>query len=199
MPSGKICKIDGCGKHVIGRGWCSTHYQRWLAHGDPLKLVKPRLAMSQKQYLMEVALPYRGDDCLIWPLGSLVGKGYAPICRALCELVHGPAPSPTHHAAHCCGNGHRACINPKHLSWKTPVENAADKKIHGTHRQGSECRLTKLTEDQVVEIVALLGHETHEVIASRYGVSREMITRINCGKAWAWLTGRQRAQTSSAA
>lgn len=31
------CIIDGCaGKHEA-KGWCSTHYRRYLRHGDPLK------------------------------------------------------------------------------------------------------------------------------------------------------------------
>lgn len=29
-----ICKEKGCGKKVVGRGWCSMHYQRWQECGD---------------------------------------------------------------------------------------------------------------------------------------------------------------------
>jgi hypothetical protein len=31
-----ICTIDGCGKEVLARGWCSKHYYRWRRSGDPL-------------------------------------------------------------------------------------------------------------------------------------------------------------------
>jgi hypothetical protein len=24
-------RIDGCGRRVAGRGWCSSHYRRWRA------------------------------------------------------------------------------------------------------------------------------------------------------------------------
>lgn len=29
------CKIDGCEKPRVGRGWCGMHYRRWRIHGDP--------------------------------------------------------------------------------------------------------------------------------------------------------------------
>ena len=29
------CMVDGCDKKKYVRGWCTTHYQRWLNHGDP--------------------------------------------------------------------------------------------------------------------------------------------------------------------
>jgi hypothetical protein len=34
MP--KTCSIEGCNEAHIARSWCSSHYQRWRAHGDPL-------------------------------------------------------------------------------------------------------------------------------------------------------------------
>lgn len=36
MATPSVCKIDGCDKGgKIRRGWCSYHYLRWYAHGDP--------------------------------------------------------------------------------------------------------------------------------------------------------------------
>ena len=32
---GKICSVDGCGKHAHSRGWCEPHYRRWLRNGSP--------------------------------------------------------------------------------------------------------------------------------------------------------------------
>src|SRR4051812_5100930 len=91
-------------------------------------------------WLREHAL-YCGDDCLIWPFSRARGYGnfgylgkniYAH--RFMCELIHGPAPTPDHHAAHSCGNGHKACVNPMHITWKTSSENMRDKELHGTTR-----------------------------------------------------------------
>ncbi len=36
------CKIEGCERNLIARGWCHTHYKRWQVHGDPLFTLKPR-------------------------------------------------------------------------------------------------------------------------------------------------------------
>lgn len=32
----RICVIDGCGGRHRARGWCSKHWKRWAAQGDPL-------------------------------------------------------------------------------------------------------------------------------------------------------------------
>lgn len=34
MPK-RTCSIDGCENPHEARGWCSMHYKRWKAHGDP--------------------------------------------------------------------------------------------------------------------------------------------------------------------
>lgn len=34
--SQRLCSIEGCNRVHYGRGWCSMHYKRWKAHGDPL-------------------------------------------------------------------------------------------------------------------------------------------------------------------
>src|SRR6266704_1989769 len=30
-----VCKVDGCDRLVVARGWCRRHYQRWKLKGDP--------------------------------------------------------------------------------------------------------------------------------------------------------------------
>ena len=34
--SKRTCSIDTCEDPVVGRGWCSRHYQAWRKYGDPL-------------------------------------------------------------------------------------------------------------------------------------------------------------------
>jgi hypothetical protein len=40
----KLCAIDACTRAVYARGWCTVHYRRWQAHGDPLAYKKKRQA-----------------------------------------------------------------------------------------------------------------------------------------------------------
>ena len=32
---GKLCKIEGCGRKRVARGWCQGHWRRWKNKGDP--------------------------------------------------------------------------------------------------------------------------------------------------------------------
>jgi hypothetical protein len=34
------CGITGCAERAKARGWCNTHYARWLRHGHPLARAK---------------------------------------------------------------------------------------------------------------------------------------------------------------
>lgn len=44
--------------------------------------------------------------------------------RAVCELYHGPPPTPAHEAGHVCPEGENSlCVNPAHLEWQTMDEN----------------------------------------------------------------------------
>ena len=38
MPD-RTCSVDGCDRPTRKREWCNKHYQRWLRHGDPDKVV----------------------------------------------------------------------------------------------------------------------------------------------------------------
>ena len=39
----RICQVEDCNRPHKGRGWCSTHYNQWLQHGDPLHEAEPRM------------------------------------------------------------------------------------------------------------------------------------------------------------
>lgn len=189
-----ICSIEGCGKEVVGRGWCSTHWYRWRHHGDPLGGGTSR--GGPERYLREVALAYDGNECLTWPFYRNP-KGYGTIrrngrphivSRIICEEANGLPPTPQHQAAHSCGNGHLGCVTKRHLVWKTQVENEADKLIHGTSNRGSRCGTAKLNEGQVLEIRSLLGRMSQREIGKRFGINQQAVSNIAIGKTWVHLT-----------
>lgn len=94
-----------------------------------------------KQWLDEVAIPYLGDDCLIFPYG-LDSQGYGKLRNGLgarahryvCKATCGPPPSREAFACHCKPDGSacesRACCNPAHLRWDDHIGNMADALRH---------------------------------------------------------------------
>jgi hypothetical protein len=130
------------------------------------------------------SMSYKGDDCLLWPF-KIATSGYAQFMynyerhsahRFMCILTHGDPPSPEHQAAHSCGVRH--CINPRHLSWKTPAGNSADKLIHGTIPK----RIIGI--EKAREIRKWQGIERSDQTAERFGMTESNIRRIWDGKIW---------------
>jgi len=100
------------------------------------------------------------NECLIWPFTKdRHGRGRITINnkrqqthRFVCRMFHGEPPTEEYEAAHNCGQGHNACINPNHLRWATKLENQADKLIHGTHHKGLNNQAAKVTKELANEI-----------------------------------------------
>lgn len=99
----------------------------------------------------------------------------------VCETFHGPRPEGME-VAH--GNGDSADNRAENLSWKTPKDNAADRKAYGTYTRGETHDPAKLTEAQVLEIRALAGTLSQGEIGRRYGVSRGCINSIITRRNW---------------
>lgn len=109
--------------------------------------------------------------------------------RMVCLTFNGPPPSPKYHAAHNDGNSTNNV--PTNLTWKTAIENAADKKLHGTHQRkvlnqiGSKSPISRLCEDDIPEIFkAYLAGELTDGIGSRLGVSSGLIATVLRRKTW---------------
>jgi hypothetical protein len=171
-------------------GLCNSHY--WQKHkGRELTPLSYRRNVTEPWLNEHVG--YEGDDCLIWPFQRLQDSGMAAVrykgkqcvaSRVMCVLAHGKPPTDRHHAAHSCGNGHLGCMNPKHLSWKTPAENAADKVLHGTQPRGEACWNAKLSEAAVREIRALSGKLSHAKIGKQFGICHAVAGRVIRGEIW---------------
>lgn len=187
-----ICSIEGCNKPHNARGWCKMHYSRWSKHGHP---AAGRAFDGEGARFLHEAISCREDKCLIWPYGKgrggygkyTIGGKTLQTHRIVCRAVYGEPPSPEHHAAHRCGN--RPCVNPRHLRWATPVDNAADKLEHGTEIRGEKSNLCKLTAKQVRQIREICANrtETYAAIGEQFGVSGETVSGIAKRRTWAWL------------
>lgn len=148
-------------------------------------------------------LPFEGEECLVWPFAK-TRKGYGVLQyrgrsssahRVACEIVHGAPPSKQHQAAHTCGNGTGGCVNPGHVRWATPMENAADRDGHGMTARGERNGAAKLTDRQAQEIAARLSDPTcsdsYSKIAKQYGVSIYPIYSIAKGINWGGVAPRE--------
>ena len=190
MAVPKLCSIPGCGKPSIAHGWCNGHYKRFKRHGDPLG--GGLSSGAAMRYFRETVLPYRGDECLPWPFANNKGYGLVRfrgrqwfVSRAVCESIHGHPPTPTHEAAHTCGRGWAGCCTPRHIVWKTPTQNQADRKVHGTDQFGEKNTQSKLSDAAVREIRSLKGTATLRELGDRYGMTPSAIGYVLRGKTWA--------------
>lgn len=197
----KICASPGCSRNAHRdangkRGYCSLHYQRVKKHGDPAVV---ETTPSPAKDWIEAHKDFDGDECLIWPFYRSPKDGYGRIhrlgdgpitttSRFMLEATQGPPPSDEHEAAHSCGQGHKGCVNPRHLYWATPSKNQMDRVEHGTSNRGAQQWKAKLTDDDVRAIRRSLGAESQASIAARYDVDPSVISDIKRGKKWGWLS-----------
>lgn len=197
----KTCIIEGCNKKKhVKLGYCSRHYYRYKVHGDPLG---GRWGSSPGEPLnwIEQKASYSGEECLKWPF-EMGRYGYGVVrhngrrrvaSRVMCEYAHGMPGSEGYDAAHLCGNGHKGCVNPRHLSWKTRSENNRDKIEHGTHREGEEVNLASITEKQAKDVIriAMNRPETKQKdISEMTGVTVSVVGKILRGERWRFVSDR---------
>ena len=163
-------------------------------HGDPEKVGKR--SSPALDWITENAR-FEGDDCLPWPFH--VGKdGYGRVheprtgklmtaSRLMCVTAHGEPENPKLQAAHSCGNGNKACANPKHLYWTDHADNQADRVEHGTTNRGERYGLSKLTEADVRYIRSVNGIIPQKETAEKLGVDQITVSDIVRRKRWGWL------------
>lgn len=83
---------------------------------------------------------------------------------------------------HCDGDKVNNAVS--NLRYDTIAGNFADKRVHGTHRQGEAINFAKLTAADVRKIKNMLPLSTHTSIAKVFGVSRPTVSLIAAGKTW---------------
>ena len=81
---------------------------------------------------------------------------------------------------HTCDNP--KCVNPDHLFLGSQKANMKDKTKKGRAQKGEKCYNSKLTVEQVTDIIN--DNRIYKDIAAEYNVSKSLITKIKCGYAW---------------
>lgn len=187
------CSIDGCERpRGRARGWCQMHYARWRRTGE---LGRPEAAYAKSDDPLGVRLEHIGWDvspagCWEWR-GSRrpTGYGVVSIGQQKLEYTHrvswqvhfGPIPQGAY-VCHRCDNP--PCLNPTHLFLADHDGNMADMVTKGRHAYGIRQGRAKLTPEMVREIRGQRDVSQH-VIASRFGVSQSLISRIKNDQRWA--------------
>jgi hypothetical protein len=191
------CSVDGCDNLALKRKdrLCMKHRARLARVGgtsdSDLKYGPNGRALAW----LKDHITHTGSACLNWPFGREKGTGHGVVwfegrsqiaSRVMCRLSHGEPPTPDHDAAHNCGKGHEACVNPDHLRWATTVENHADRWIHGTMNIGERNGNAHLTADQV-RIIRSSPDRTLKDLSREFGVSKSTIGRARRGECWKHL------------
>lgn len=195
MTKHTVCTIDGCGKRHEARGYCNKHYLAWRHRGDPLGCRHRAEEGELLNWMVEVTLPYKGEECLIWPFGKgKDGCGLVTVNgrrirapRISCEYRNGPPPHRNSVARHSCGNGDQGCVNPNHLIWGSQYENTQDTVAHGKTTRGNRNPMAKLTTEAVLSIRKMAKLKRHSEVAEEYGITRGTVSALSRGASWSWL------------
>lgn len=123
-------------------------------------------------------------DCWIWQ-GSVNDSGYGMVGhfrahRLSYEIANGAIPDNLliRHRCHV-----RKCVNPGHLVAGTHADNSEDSRRAGRIKYGDDRPETKLRDADVVKVLALHATGTMQKdLATRFGVSRSLISQIVRGK-----------------
>ncbi len=184
----RTCCVSGCSSNVFCRDYCGKHYNRLKRTGT---LERETVSAEDAQRYLESLweAPTRAE-CIEWPYGQGTnGYGSARVngekmgAHRAALMVRSSPIDNRMQSAHNCGN--RRCVNPDHLRWATPRENASDRLKHGTDMRGSKASRSRLTETDVLEIRA--SSAVQRVLAQKYGVSRSAVSAIQRRKNWSHL------------
>lgn len=136
------CSIDGCGRRVKSRGWCSAHYERWRTTGDPQAPFVSSVDRRDRHFdarTLRQAWPETSRACVEWT-GAVGSDGYGlyamgRVHRIVFEALAGFAPEVVRHR---CDNPR--CYRFEHLEPGTHADNVADRVARGRSAAGERNR-----------------------------------------------------------
>lgn len=164
-----------------------------MAHKKPIKETLYGI------FLEQIAKHGDSDECLIWQYGR-DKHGYGHLYMPWEGMKNNRRTVKAHTLAFFVAYGHwptpkclhdcdtPPCFNPKHLHEGNQSKNIQDMydRGRGVDNRGERCGSAKLTEQQVLEIRAIVGMSQYE-IARLYKVSRTVIEYIRTNRTWKHL------------
>jgi hypothetical protein len=142
---------------------------------------------DEERFWYYVNLPTEENGCMLWN-GSVGSKGYGLIvwdgkqryAHRVSFLLHNQRLDNNLLIRHLCNNP--LCVNPKHLAEGTHQDNSDDKVKANRQAKGEKVGLSKLTEQQVKDILA--SSDNNLSLSILYGVSDGLISMIRNRKRW---------------
>lgn len=144
-------------------------------------------AHCHKAHWLMARKSFDGDECLMFP--SMVVHRPEKVkynlrtmsaARAMLLMTQGlPKDEAKTFATHICGNGHLSCVNPKHLAWGSPADNARDAVVHNAPSEF----IAGMDPDMVAQIKS--SPEMVKVIAWRTGIPAGVVSAIRLGEQFA--------------
>ena len=103
--------------------------------------------------------------------------------RLVLTVFVGTAPTQKHEVAH--GDGNKSNNHISNLRWATKIENAFDKRRHGTHKCGEDIHHSVLTEKDVSCARHLYDRGlSYRQLGEIFDISPSVIGRAVCGSTW---------------
>lgn len=199
------CVVDGCGKPIVGRGRCRTHYMRWW-RATPKECRPPALNLKREtpaERFWAKVDKRDAAECWLWT-GSTHESGHGeffvspdrgkvPAHVYAIEVTTGEVCPEGKEGCHWCDNP--PCVNPEHAYYGTRQQNVEDMWARGRARRGSRHPSAKLTETTAVAIrVRFAAGELQPQLAVEFGVSAAVISNVVNGKSWKHVGGPIRTQ-----
>ena len=161
-----------------------------LADNQPdTKNVRPRIhRLSEKQLRNFWKRVKKTRGCWKWTGGhnssgraAIKLYGVQMVAPRVSYAVHNQVDPGQWDVLHTCDNP--SCVKPQHMKLGIPLDNASDRenKDRGNQPRGESHGLSKLTDDQIIEI---RNAPSSRGLAKKYGVVRQIIWRIRTGKRW---------------
>jgi len=146
-----------------------------FVHGFPRYRVTDRGRVYRAATGKTVRPQTRGSYLRVRLFGPCERWHWVPVHVVVLTTFVGPRPSKRHHGAH--KNGRRTHNWLSNLAWKTPKQNEADKRKHGTQKGGGAYRATSTRTVKRIRARHAAG-ESFSRIARRYGLHRHSVARI---------------------